>query len=228
MRVAWLVGFLYLGIGCWTAHAQVEDPFAEGDADTDSGPELGARAGYVSVTGPLTNERTQRDAVIGLAEVAVDLGYRSKAWFFGGYGGYGFGIVSNTSRSACPGCAHSRVHLGLQVQRTLFETSKHQIWLGLGTGREWFNTTISRERGANINVTGWEYASLHLGSSWRLLSGLTLGPFTSLSLGDFTNSVETCSDRSTCPSDQRRVERSLAGVDLHASVTTGVRITALP
>lgn len=189
-----------------------------------SGPELAIRSGLAFGGGRLTEDQRVRDRVIAIVPIWVDLGYRDRRWFVGGYGQFGFGVASATSREDCPGCLHTPMRLGLQVQHVLYRTERMELWSGLGAGFQQLSTTTNNQVSETQSVSGWDYAMLQVGGAWKLTTGITLGPFSAFSIGSFDTLVEDCARR-VCRSE---TETDLNNIGLVTWFTTGIRLTLLP
>lgn len=194
-----------------------------------TGPELAVRVGYATGAGRVMVGETLRSQVSGALPFWLDVGYRlTPEWFVGGYGQYGLGISSRTSRSECPGCQVSWVRFGLQVQYRFLQGARHNLWAGLGVGQEFLNVNISEERRSSRSTSGFELANLQFGTEWQPLPGLGLGPYFSTAFGVFTSRNERCEREAECRIAERDVRLNLDPAVLHVWTSLGLRVVALP
>ncbi len=193
-------------------------------AQQEFGPELAVRTGLSVGSGDLTDELGIRDRVSAIVPLVVDVGYRHDRWFFGAYGQFGFGINSATSDATCPKCLTTPVRLGLQLQYVAWRASEYALWAGLGAGVQQLNTNINDENKDTERVSGWEYAMLQLGSTWAPLAGVTVGPYSSLSFGNYDTLESGCLLRRCGPLSESELSETGLGVWF----TTGLRVTLLP
>lgn len=194
-----------------------------------TGPELAVRLGYATGAGRVMAGETLRSWVAGALPFWLDAGYRlTPEWFVGGYGQYGLGISSRTSRSECPGCQVSWIRFGLQVQYRVLQGTRHNLWVGLGVGQEFLNVNLSEERRSSSSTSGFELANLQFGSEWQPLPGLGLGPYLSTSFGTFTSRNERCERETECRIAERDVRIDIDPAVVHVWTSLGLRVVALP
>jgi hypothetical protein len=159
----------------------------------------------------------------------VDVGYRIDAnWFVGAYGQYALGIASETSDARCPSCQHSWIRWGLQAQRRWVLNPKHALWVGLGVGQQFVNTSISGVISRSRSTRGWELMNAQFGVELQPTRGLAIGPYFSGSLGTFVERSERCTSQDTCPSSERQVQIELEDPSVHAWLNLGLRIVLQP
>jgi hypothetical protein len=199
----------------------------EGIAETETGPELGVRAGYGAARGKTSARMTFQQRISGALPIALDLGYRLKPrWFIGGYGEYAVGLPSETAGSACPDCTYTWLHLSLMVQYRLLLSEDSDLWLGLGAGRQWFNSTLDTEAKLTQGFSGPEYLNVQFGGSWFPSDGIAVGPYSAMSIGAMTEGIELCGEALLCPLQRR--ELNLGSPGAHVWFSTGLRIAFLP
>lgn len=215
----WIAGIAF--VLCQTLASQAK-------AEESAGPELGLRTGYAVPSGRVEVGRRLRDTLTFALPVHVDLGYRFRNWFFGGYGQYALGFESRTSASTCPGCTHSWLRIGLQAQYSFLHSADSELWAGLGSGQQWLNTDIDKDRREAFQAAGYEYLVFQLGGAVHIAEGVTLGPFTSVSLGEYVRTLQTCQRDELCPATRQRVEEPTPSAQLHLWFVSGVRATLLP
>lgn len=196
--------------------------------DGEEGPEFAVRAGYATALGRVERGEPIRNSMAGAVPLWVDVGYRlNQSWFVGVYGHYGLGIDSATSASDCSGCQHTWVRFGAQAQYRWLLDPTRALWVGLGVGRESLNTSIDQRLSSSRSVTGWELLNLQFGSDFRPTTGLSLGPYFSLSFDAYTEKNQRCGDNE-CPRAERNVTSGLDSSGVHSWVNAGMRVVLLP
>ncbi|HEX2734339.1 MAG TPA: hypothetical protein VHM70_22170 [Polyangiaceae bacterium] len=196
---------------------------------SDHGPELAARVGYASAFGRIERGERIRQTLAGAVPFWVDLGYRLDShWFVGVFGHYGLGIASATSKSDCSGCNHSWLRFGLQAQHRWLLGPRRAIWLGLGLGREYLNTSIDQHAQHSRSISGWEWLNAQFGCDFQPAEGFGVGPFLGFSLGTYTTGRERCLDETLCPRLERDVTKDLEAPGIHGWVNAGVRFVLFP
>jgi hypothetical protein len=202
-------------------------PYGEED-DSEDGPEFAVRSGYASPFGQIERDVRVRDSVAGAVPFWIDVGYRlDRNWFIGIYGHYGLGIASGTSDSDCPNCQHSWVRFGLQAQHRWLLDARRAVWIGLGIGRESFNTSIDPVLSSSRSISGWELFNWQFGCDYRPTTGVTVGPYFSLSFDAFSTKTLRCGD-DDCPRAARSVSTDLHASGVHGWVNAGLRVVFLP
>lgn len=221
---------------CWPAAAE-QDGFESDETVTeaDDGLELGLRLGYGVPSGRVSDTVQLEERMAGAALIGFDLGYRlHPRWFVGGYGEYAIGFTSD-SVDECDDCTFTWLHLALCVQYRLLSLPPGDLWVGLGTGHHWLNETFTetleygREevlRTRSQTFSGPDYVQLQAGATLRLVEGMAVGPYSSLSIGSFDDGVARCTPRNLCPFE--RVELDVGEPGAHLWFSTGVRVVFLP
>jgi hypothetical protein len=102
------------------------------------------------------------------------------------------------------------------------------LWVGLASGQQWLNSDINKDRREASQALGYEYVVTQLGSALSIAEGVTLGPFATLSLGEYVRLLQTCQSDALCPSTRQRVESRAKNAEVHLWFVTGVRATLLP
>lgn len=232
-------GLVPRGFEIGVAHAQDELSAAPSATDSgvtepgekddgEEGPEFAVRAGYATALGRVERGEPIRNSMAGAIPLWVDVGYRlNQSWFVGVYGHYGLGIDSATSVSDCSSCQHTWVRFGAQAQYRWLLDRTRALWVGLGVGRESLNTSIDQQLSSSRSVTGWELLNLQFGCDFRPTTGLSLGPYFSLSFDAYTEKNERCGDND-CPRAERNVTSGLDQSGVHSWVNAGMRVVLLP
>lgn len=204
-----------------------------GEEETDNaiggdGLELSIRTGYATGRGPLNKDESLSEAVSGAMPLGTDLGYRFDRWLLGGYAQAALAINGATTNANCADCVSTWLRLGLAVEYTLHKGDGRAFWVGMNSGRQWLNTSVDAERRLSRSSQGWEYLGLSIGSSLQIMKGVTLGPFSTFSVGGFDVAVSKCGAERLCSRAEARVETRLDDLAIHTWFTTGLRISVLP
>jgi hypothetical protein len=197
--------------------------------------ELGVRVGYGIGVGKTTDHSEIQHRMSGALPIGFDLGVRvHPRWFVGGYGEYAVGYTSTTLEANCSECTDTWLHLSLAVQYRLLMRDQMDLWVGLGTGRHWLNSTLAPLRNdlPPNNVlreqtrafSGPEFVTFQFGGNFEPTEGIAVGPFSALSLGAFSKAEELCSG--LCPTERRDLD--IGDSDMHVWFRTGLRVVFLP
>jgi hypothetical protein len=108
----------------------------------------------------------------------------------GGFFQYGIAQVKEQPNIPCGQggvtCSGSVVRLGLQGIYRLELPSLFLPWFGLGVGYEWLGLEFKGPGGtASVGARGLEFITLQAGGEYRIAPQFGLGPFVSLSLGQY-------------------------------------------
>lgn len=229
--VHWAIGasLTLLAPGVWAEND--EDPFAlESDATppaSTSGPELGLRLGLSTGSGQLEESGPLRERIAGMLPLWVDAGYRLyDRWFLGVYWQYGLGLSSSSSDAECESCVHSAIKYGLQINYSFLTTPAARVWAGIGAGHQSFET-VDEQTKRGVAFAGWEPVSLHVGSSWRPVEGVEIGPYFTWAYSTIGSKSNVCyePDRGRCPPEEA-VDFSDSSTILWS--TFGIRAVFLP
>ena len=155
-------------------------------AGPDSGPSLGVRAGYAMPAGEVSAGISLGDVMAGLVPVQLDAAWHFDArWRLGMYFQYGFARIAGDFCPARASCRGSQLRQGVQATYALAAGSPVP-WIGVGLGAEWLWLTVSADGArSTLRLVGFEMAQLQAGLDWRSSSGISVGPFASLSLGQY-------------------------------------------
>jgi hypothetical protein len=152
------------------------------------GFDLGLRVGYALPMGEFREGADFSDGVSGQIPLQVDALYRVNSQYaFGVYAGYGFAFVKD------PVCDEYGVSCSGEVIRVGVEGLIHFSvpgtfvpWVGAGIGYEWLK--IKASAGGNsetLSARGFEILNLQGGGDWVASPDFTVGPFVSLSIGQY-------------------------------------------
>ena len=206
-------------------------------AAAQSGAEIGVRTGYAFAaghTGALANSNDQNlgDWISGQWPIWVDAGYRfNPNWYLGGYVQYGFGFVNDDQQTGCRNanvdCSASDTRLGVMGRYHFVPAWQFSPWVGLGVGYEWTSLSVHESVLSTTTDTSWsgfEFANIQVGADYQIASRFLLGPFLSLSFGQYRNTSTTISrGSSSSTSDQ-----DLAKESIHEWILIGVRAAFKP
>jgi hypothetical protein len=219
-----------LGISLFGARAFAQD--SEEPPDTRpaavapyGGLELGLRlgvgfpAGKVG-SGPGLANSNLSDTVDAMIPLAVDAGYRFNDTFYLGLSGqFGFGFVNTDSNPICTqglDCSVTVTRIGLNLHLHLAPGQSFDPWLGVGVGYEWFDVSVSAGGASGgLTASGYEFANFQLGGDIAATPNCALGPFLSVSLGEYGN-IST--------SGAYQTDQALVDKNLHAWIVFGVRL----
>lgn len=159
-------------------------------AGPDSGPSLGVRAGYAIPVGDASAGISLADVVAGVVPVQLDAAWRFDAsWRLGVYFQYGFPRIAGDFCPAAASCRGAQFRLGVQGAYAL-ATASPVPWIGIALGAEWLSATVSADGArSTLRLLGFEMAQLQAGLDWRSSSGLAVGPFASVGLGQYRTIV---------------------------------------
>jgi hypothetical protein len=167
-------------------------------AEDGTGFEVGLRLGYGLQLGNMAHSNLTApklsDSTTGTIPIIVDVGYRMTPNLgVGIYAQYAFGILSDDYSSACKtrntDCSVSSVRAGLQASYIL--PLKHlDAWFGLLLGLERINSSTKAKDGTAsqteaLIVTLPEFG-VQGGANIKLTTGISVGPFVSLSMGRYS------------------------------------------
>jgi hypothetical protein len=180
---------------------------------------LGVRTGYSLPFGAVQSGTAMKDDFNGHIPIWLDVGYKLTPNFMAGvYGEYGFGLIHG-----CPqglDCSGQVIRFGLQVHGQFLPGESVNPWVGFGMGYEFMNVSMSGTvAGVSAKASAWadgiEYANLQGGADFTLASGVGVGPFLSLSLGQYQDCFGKINGHSA--------KCELGPLRLHEWLTLGVR-----
>jgi hypothetical protein len=152
--------------------------------------ELGARLGFGLPLGSAASGTDFNTFISNMVPIWVDAGVAiDDNWYVGAYFQYGVGSIPGMFASACssPGltCTVFDGRIGGNVQlRT--HTGRDQVWVGLGTGYEWYGIDFSAGApAANLRLSGWEFVNIQAGYDYLAKPTVGVGPFVSLTVAQF-------------------------------------------
>ena len=170
-----------------SAPAPVADATAgvsSGSAFADKKIRLGLRLGYAFAMGSSQEGTKMSDGTSGQVPIWIDAGYMvTPNIMLGLYGQYGFVLLKD-----CNDCSAHDLRFGIQGQYHLAPAASMDPWLGLGVGYEILSTSQTAQ-GITVSgdVKGFEFLNLQGGADFKVADALTVGPFLSFSLGQYSS-----------------------------------------
>ncbi len=172
---------------------------AGGAVDTSAPPDaggkikVGLRLGYMLPMGdaydaPSPASSKMSDFVSGGIPIWLDLGYMvTPNIMVGLYASYAILMLNSDIKDACDAasvdCSASQLRFGLQGQYHLSPGQSLDPWFGLGIGMEMVD---SKQGDAKGGFSGLEFANIQAGADFQAMSSMTVGPFVSFSLGQYS------------------------------------------
>ena len=205
---SWAVGILAFSASV-SAFAQDAEPAAEPSttepaaateapaADANSGAvaastddkkiKLGLRLGYGLPFGSAEDGAKLKDGFSGQIPIWIDAGYMvTPNILVGLYGQYGFVSVKECRTGA--DCSAHDIRFGVQGQYHLSPAESIDPWLGLGIGYEILSESLSGGGStADVSFKGFEFLNLQGGADFKVANALSVGPFLSFSLGQYSS-----------------------------------------
>ncbi len=151
---------------------------------------LGLRLGYGIPLGSSSDGVDLSETYSGMLPIWVDAGYMvTPNIMVGLYFQYGIGFIADCPSGAS--CSGSDMRFGLQGQYHLAGAEKKlDPWFGLGIGYE-IASASAEAGGAEVNTTvkGFEFLNLQGGVDFPVGDALSVGPFLSFSLGQYSSAT---------------------------------------
>lgn len=204
-------------------------------AEQDRGLSLGLRAGYGGPFGRFGSLGKSEggevgDSVANVIPLQLDAGYFFNSHLsLGAFFQYGVGLLSED----CPdggSCSARQLRFGVNVAYHFQPTETLEPWVGLGVGYEVLDMNVSTGEGGlsarvGTAVRGLEFASLQGGLDYRVSRTFSVGPFVTLTAGQYsvvTSRIEADED-SPFFEDVEATE-DIERKALHAWLQGGVRM----
>jgi len=202
------------------------------------GWELGARLGYGFAAGntgaqPNGTDANLGDYVPGQIPLWLDAGYRLTSDFYlGAYFQYGIGIVNDDRQDVCRNanvdCSASDKRFGVMGRYHLPVVWPLAPWVGLGVGYEWGSFSVQQSAFGMTNTdsswTGFEFANVQAGADYQIGKYVAVGPFMSVSFGQFRHNETTLTTGMTSTT----TDVDLAKKSFHEWIMFGARIAFMP
>jgi outer membrane protein W len=201
-------------------------------AAAQGGAEIGVRTGYAFAAGHTgapanLDDQNLGDWISGQWPIWIDAGYRfNPNWYLGGYVQYGVGFVNDDRQTGCRNanvdCSASDTRLGVMGRYRFSSAGQFSPWVGLGFGYEWASFSIHESVFSSTTDTSWsgfEFANLQVGADYEIASRFAIGPFLSLSFGQYRHTSTTASRGSSSST----TDQGLAKESIHEWILIGVR-----
>ena len=167
-------------------------PYGEPPGPPDQGFVLSGRIGYGfpggDLAGPSEFQGSTRvsDTADGKVPFWLELGYRFTGHVWGT--AYLELAPASVASTFCGGgdCTGSDVRAGLELQYHFLPYQQVDPWLGLGVGAEFLNDH-DNVSGTSERFSGWEFPMLEGGLDFAVTRRFALGPYASLSYGQYTS-----------------------------------------
>ena len=174
------------------ARAQVAPAPAAAPARIDRpGFDLGLRLSYALPMGTVDGNDKLGDGVSSLIPLQVDALYRMNGQYaIGGYASYGFSFIKDSFCGYGASCSGSVLRVGVEGILRLAVPGRFIPWVGAGIGYEWLKIKSSSGVSARtVTLSGFELITLQGGGELLTSSDLSVGPFVSLSFGQYRSST---------------------------------------
>lgn len=197
-------------------------------AAQNTGFEAGLRVGYGIPLGSLSENNDLSDGIGGQIPLILDVGYRViPNLFIGLYGQYGFAWVGGDIADLCDAtnadCSAHDIRLGIQAHYHFQPRQGLDPWIGLGFGYEWFG--VSAEGGNtefSTGAHGFEFINLQAGLDLRASQNFYVGPFLTLSIGQFSKATVDC-ESGLCGTGQFGASGDIENTAVHEWLMLGLR-----
>ena len=145
------------------------------------------KVGDISQNGATLDGGKLSDAFSGQIPIWIDAGDMVlPSLMVGLYGQYGFTSVKDCQSGAS--CSAHDLRIGIQGQYHFMPDQSVDPWLGLGFGYESLSeTTSAGGLSLDTSLHGWELLNLQGGADFQVIPALTVGPFLSFSLDQFSS-----------------------------------------
>jgi hypothetical protein len=169
---------------------------AEEYSSGQSGFTFGARLGVAMPNGSVAEGGwSVSDEIKYAVPVVLEAGWRfSPRWTLGGYFQYARAAIATDApqgsggcKSAGSGCSNAKqLRAGAQVLLTPPPRGQLEPWVGVGTGLEWLSYDLhDPSSSGTLELSGWEWVNLQAGVGWRAASHVKVGPYASISIGQY-------------------------------------------
>jgi hypothetical protein len=210
-----------LRIGCASALAVLALPRAVHAADQRYGLEVGARVAFGAPLGNVDGAPgdTVDQTIAHAIPLWIEAGWRiTPHWFVGLAGSYarGFrgGALDGYCQHAGESCEPEDLHLGVEAHYHVLPSASWDPWFGVGSGYEWLRVLTGP---GVMGLKGWELADTQVGVDYRVASGVSLGPFAALAIGEYDSWFSS--------SSKAKSSGPVGLTSLHAWLTLGIKGT---
>ena len=186
------------------------------------------RLGYGIPIGESDEDHPLGDTYLAKIPFWLDLGFKvTPNVLVGLYGQYAYALMASGVCSDDDRCSGDVFRFGVQAHYDVSPEKELSPWIGAGIGYE-----VARGRGpvdyprmglrgarTTVRLSGFEFLNMQGGVNFRWGSGLALGPFVSLSTGQY----DACHVEVEGEDQECDLERDLGAKSLHQWVVFGVR-----
>lgn len=208
------------------APAPASEAGASAAAGTDRKFVLGLRLGYGLPMGDAVKSQpgasgAMTDAISHMIPIWLDVGYMvTPNVMLGAYGQYAFVSLKDSVCQGASSCSANDIRFGVQAQYQIMPGQPMNPWIGLGVGYEMLSLSASGDSiighvDATEKFKGLEFANLQAGLDFLAAPGIGVGPFVSLSFGEYSSISETLNGQSQSSSSFDKA--------FHEWLTLGVR-----
>ena len=156
----------------------------------ESGPTVSLRVAYGLPGGKAADDLPLSEAASRNVPLWLDVGYRVSAYISAGvYASYG--LVHMTAENTCTSsltCSAKNARLGVEGFYHLMPADLLDAYAGAGIGYEWMNFKVANPNDDSLDFgyRGFEL-NLHGGGDFSIMPGVTIGPFATLSIGQYSS-----------------------------------------
>jgi hypothetical protein len=137
-----------------------------------------------------------------------------RRWFVGAYAQYAWSFLQVGECKVGESCSVTGLRVGLEATYAFRDGGGP--WVGLGTGWEWMFVSITKTSfTSKIDVSGWEFANFQAGWDVEVSPGWKVGPWASLSVGQFSDATRT--------DGQTTIQTSITNTAVHGWLQLGVK-----
>jgi outer membrane protein W len=200
MRAAIGVATLALATTLSPSTASADEGFGDGSASASAsantaglphGLSFGVRTGYMIPTGSAFSANNvsakMSDTIAGGLPLWLDAGYRiTPNIYVGLYADLALLFVASTACPSGASCSGSQFRIGANAHYHFLPDGKIDPWAGLGIGYEHLHYGVTLGESDNgVSASGFEFVNLQVGGDYKLTDAIAVGPFLSLSFGEY-------------------------------------------
>lgn len=157
-----------------------------GDATELPGLDLSVRMGFDRPFGDLQKGAPLRDGLSGAVPLVFEMGIRSNRNVSVGFS-FEWAPVQVRNCPYREPCSARDYRFNAEAIFTARTRSGVDPWIGAGIGYEWLDVAEGFGPDNDERITGWTYGVIQAGAELRLGRQFALGPFASLSVGEYSS-----------------------------------------
>jgi outer membrane protein W len=152
--------------------------------------------GSTTVSTVSTASTDMSDIYSGRIPLMVDAGFRATPNIYVG-ASFMYGVMLiNGDKTGCnlsgADCSAHEIDFGVDAHYHLAPEQTIDPWVGLGIGYEWVTNSSSSSGSSgggtgSATLSGWQFVNFQLGADYKAQDSLGIGPFVSLSLGEYSS-----------------------------------------